>query len=1112
MTMGVIMKKPVIIMFTIVLSAVAVATTIYIPEDYGTIQEGIEASSNGDEVIVSPGTYVEDLNYNGKAILVGSLFHTTQDTSYISETIIDGNQAGSVIIFESGEDTTSVLTGFTITNGNAELGGGIHCRDDSCPLLKHLIIESNIADGSCGGGGGIYCFNSDVILENVLITDNTSENSGGGIYCSSSAICLKDVILSYNNADHCGGGIHIRNSSTVSLAGVTVRDNSSDWGGGIYVSFNTMAIFDAENRCNIYLNNTHNRNNGSDIYSLSEINVIVDTFTVLNPSNFHASPIENFTFDILCGMQPQISEDLYVSPTGSNSNSGLDEENPLLTIQYASSIILADSLNPHTIHLADGVYSSANTGEFFPVNIPEYVTLAGDNQDTVILNAGGETEVSRIEFTENCSFTNLTITNGNSNHGGGICAYESCFSLENVTITNNYSNSGGGIYLYGSNLTLVNVTISNNSASNGAGIYCTEYSALDLYNVTITQNHTTPCGKGGGIYTDEYSSLNLENALISDNYADDEGGGVYCSSHSYPYLEDVVISNNSALNEGGGILCDGCSPELVNVMICNNSASTGGGINNKYSSGLSMSSVTITNNCAEFGGGIYCGYRADLVFNSEDRCSIFLNNTNNRGNGNDIYSETSLNVIVDTFTVSSPTDFHASPMENFTFDILEGFQAQIDADLYVSPSGNNINCGTTMDDPLKTIQYACSIILADSLNPHTIFLSEGIYSSSTNGEFFPVSIPDNVSLAGENEALVALDAAGSANVIRLNNVENVMITDITITNGYSTYGGGIYSKDSNFSLENITIIGNSTISYGTGGGIYSKNSNSSLTNVKILGNFAGSGGGIHCFNSILEIENVVIADNYAGYEGGGLFLSNSSSRLINVTILNNQADSSGGISCVNNALPILVNCIMWNNLPHEIELQGDYAQNSIAIAYSDIAGGENGIVNNNSSVHWLVGNIDVDPLFIDPPNENFLLSEDSPCIDTGTAFFEYNGEVLIDLNENEYIGIAPDMGAFEYENVNNDEFVIHNSQFKIHNYPNPFNPVTNIVFELYDESNIILEIYNIKGQKITTLANEHYPKGTHNVVWNASNQSSDVYLLRFTAEKTTETRKLVLLK
>ena len=130
--MGAIMKKYMFIIFMILMIG-AFAETIYIPEDYATIQEGINASEDGDEIIVSPGTYVENINFEGKAVILGSLFYTTQDTSYISQTIIDGDQISSVVRFDSGEDSTSVLTGFTITNGTLGIGCGA-----SGPSLRYL--------------------------------------------------------------------------------------------------------------------------------------------------------------------------------------------------------------------------------------------------------------------------------------------------------------------------------------------------------------------------------------------------------------------------------------------------------------------------------------------------------------------------------------------------------------------------------------------------------------------------------------------------------------------------------------------------------------------------------------------------------------------------------------------------------------------------------------------------------------------------------------------------------------------------------------------------------------------------------------------------------------
>jgi len=517
------MKKYMFMIFMILMTGVF-ATTIYIPEDYATIQEGIDASEDGDEIIVSPGAYVENINFLGKAIILGSLFYTTQDTSYISQTIIDGNQDGSVVTFESGEDSTSVLTGFTITNGLAESGGGIHC-DHSSPILENLTISDNSVEDYIGGG--IYCTGSSPILDHVTITNN-------------SAGCF-------------------------------------------------------------------------------------------------------------------------------------------------------------------GV-------------------------------------------------------------GGGFCCTDS------------------------SSPSLENTIISNNLAGGGGGINCND------------------------------SSLNLKNVIIIENPVSFDGGGISCNS-SILYLENVMI----------------------------------------------------------------------------------------------------------------------------------------------------------IDHP---------------------------------------------------------------------------------------YGSGIDCSSSNLSLENVIIAGNSAYQF-----------------------------------------------------GGGIVSYRSSLNLVNVTLTANSAEVGGGIYCSSNSSPILVNCIFWNNSPQEVEFASDWDSNTITVAYSDIAGGEEGLVtNNNGTVDWLECNIDADPLFEDALMGDFHLTESSPCIDAGIGYFEYEGEILVDLSEDEYFGVAPDMGAFEspFTSIVTDKIEPIKECISI--YPNPFNPETNILFELSAGSNVLLEIYNIKGQKVTTLVNEPFEAGSHKVTWNATDQSSGIYLLRFNTAEKSEMKKLILLK
>ena len=104
---------------------------------YSVIQDAIDDASDGDTILVEPGIYPENVNFNGKNIVVQGENRET--------TIINGSQSGTVVTFESGEDSTAVLTGFTITNGSGyiddtvKLGGGIYIENAS-PIIENNII------------------------------------------------------------------------------------------------------------------------------------------------------------------------------------------------------------------------------------------------------------------------------------------------------------------------------------------------------------------------------------------------------------------------------------------------------------------------------------------------------------------------------------------------------------------------------------------------------------------------------------------------------------------------------------------------------------------------------------------------------------------------------------------------------------------------------------------------------------------------------------------------------------------------------------------------------------------------------------------------------------
>jgi hypothetical protein len=167
----------------------------YVPVDFPTIQKAINAVATGNTIVVLPGTYTENITLNSGTILVGSA----------SVTFINGNQAGSVIT-AAGCERNTLLNGFTITNGNADKGGGMYI-DDSRPTIRNCIFSNNTAQQ----GGGIFFDTSSNYAVSPLVTNcmfiNNSADSGGGITDYNCAPILTNCTFSGNVAAIFGGAI-----------------------------------------------------------------------------------------------------------------------------------------------------------------------------------------------------------------------------------------------------------------------------------------------------------------------------------------------------------------------------------------------------------------------------------------------------------------------------------------------------------------------------------------------------------------------------------------------------------------------------------------------------------------------------------------------------------------------------------------------------------------------------------------------------------------------------------------------------------------------------------------------------------------------------------------
>jgi hypothetical protein len=261
------------------------ANVLNVPGTYATVQAAINASSNGDTVVVAPGTYFENIDFKGKLI-------TVQSAQGPSVTTIDGSNLAPVVNFSTNETTAAVIQGFTLQHGNATgvfgyEGAGVHingasptvagnvitantsCADGTgisiafaSPTIRDNTITGNSKQAGCSGqnGGGIYVRGaaSAQIIHNS-ITNNTSDFGGGISLFAAGAPNLLNNTISGNSANYGGGGVYIVNQSTATIVQNVITGNTSTGsGGGLYL------LASSGSGSPLFVNNTVSGNAGAE--------------------------------------------------------------------------------------------------------------------------------------------------------------------------------------------------------------------------------------------------------------------------------------------------------------------------------------------------------------------------------------------------------------------------------------------------------------------------------------------------------------------------------------------------------------------------------------------------------------------------------------------------------------------------------------------------------------------------------------------------------------------------------------------------------------------------------------------------------------------------------
>lgn len=259
-------------------------TMITVPEDYGTIQAAINASSDGDTIIVSRGTYEENINFNGKIITVCSRYFLTRDIADIENTIITGADGNSVVIFENGETSSTKLCGFTITNENATYtrGGGIYIVDSS-PTIQWIFIHGIRQDDENHQAGAVSCLNSESIFRFCRFWDNEGRD-GGGVYSSNSTLTFYWCLI-YENTAINGGGFLFTNSQ-FTFTYCLIWGNMAEYGGGFYFAGCTGNFVN----CTVSENEAEEGGGGVYIDTNVEFDILNNIFWGNSPDEFNCNP------------------------------------------------------------------------------------------------------------------------------------------------------------------------------------------------------------------------------------------------------------------------------------------------------------------------------------------------------------------------------------------------------------------------------------------------------------------------------------------------------------------------------------------------------------------------------------------------------------------------------------------------------------------------------------------------------------------------------------------------------------------------------------------------------------------------------------------------------
>ena len=605
--------------------------TVTVPGNYPTIQEAVNASKDGDRIVVEPGTYYG--GYQSISLMVDRavtiMSRNPDDPNSVAATIIDGyvgtNDFTNLgIWFTSNTDSRTVLNGITIQNCGGHIGNGndgdrdanhpngedggsfegaaIHIENGASPIIKNCIIRNNFLEGG-NGGNGVGADGDDPIL-NAGRGGWGGWAHGGAIWCGpDSSPKFINCIIENNTALGGNGG----NGGDGGGENEGYANYGGNWSTSNAIHYDPdSALIEFANQlwevwdwdlAFVY----------APIYDVNLVSYFGDYRWYSGYGGGAFCDIgSNVTF-VNCEIRGNRTQGGMSGIGGEIAGTGGRNLEPLVSFEIPT--------------YGAGVYCAADS-------VVTFTDCTFEDNIASALPAGITDPNHRLD--------------PYSGFGGGVCAEDSAAVVfVGCNFVDNQADSGGGIYTDNTDVTIVDCNITSNEALRGGGFIGVD-GLINVLSSNFTNNRAIGdvndlnddiiLTDGAGLYC-WLGGINIQDCNISGNIAGFSGGGVYLRDVNTASLRNNLIINNGAGRDGGGVSANWFTNSIIS---------------NCTFAGNATSGFLGEPNNTGYGGGLYNSYESDCIVTN----SIFWNNFALKGSGIALGSGFEFNKTCGTLSVS----------------------------------------------------------------------------------------------------------------------------------------------------------------------------------------------------------------------------------------------------------------------------------------------------------------------------------------------------------------------------------------------------------------------------------------------------------------------------